>query len=161
MKKLLLFIILANLIAAPSYALKVITNNDSNRIVPSRSSMYDKNYNADDSYQYDSQYDNSSMQQSKKSVEDIGWLINEVRDDVMGGRWLYPNPNKNLNNKQNNSDSQYKNGSNQYNTKDAGYIREAADYYSVDVKKDSNENRSVVKVQTIGNPTKGPLNESL
>ena len=159
MKKILTLLIIANLVAAPSFAIKLISNDDTDRVVPSRSSTYD------DSYETDVYYINKDGNNSKDSFDsmrkqyqdqyrnDVGWLIDKARGEVVGGRWVYPGYNENVDEEITNSNKSSNHPDvtgklpsdvDEINIHRKVYTREAADYYSVDIKNSGKGKKEVV-----------------
>ena len=145
MKKILLLIIVANLIATPSFALKLITNIETDRTVPSRSSQYDSSM-TDEEYELyllEQEREQNKAQnevQRKYKYTDVGWLYDSSRNEVVGGRWLYPGvkndqTNDNLNSSKSKKTKTSKTSKTKFSKKNKGYIREAADYYTIEVVK--------------------------
>ncbi len=126
MKKLCLVLVFMLFIGnLPSFAMKIIVNNDNDRIVYSRSSApSDEVYN-----DYNSRESGNVPVNYKKNNltnEQLQYLTNEIRDELIGTYWNFNDNNaQNVNNSDNSTDF----NSTAYNKRGS---REAADYYMVD-----------------------------
>lgn len=126
MKKLCLIMVFMFFVGnLPSFAMKIIVNNDNDRIVYSRSSFPGDEVDAD----YNNGNDGYVSVNSKKNNltdEQLQYLTNEIRDELIGTYWNFDDNNaQNVNNSNNSSDV----NSVEYNKRGS---REAADYYMVD-----------------------------
>lgn len=164
MKKLFLLLILAGFIATPSFAVKLITNDYSDRIVPSRSSQYDNIYSIDE-YYYSNQKNGNNADNDKTSKftkyqydGQVGWLYDKVRSNVVGGRWLYPGSvveeeviNQNKNKSKVEIEGKLPKDIEEINILKKRYnSREAADYYTVDIKNRGNGKQEAIKTPSSG-----------
>ena len=126
MKKLCLVLVFMLFIGnLPSFAMKIIVNNDNDRIVYSRSSFpgdeADSSYNNNDDGNVPVNYKKNNL-----TNEQLQYLTNEIRDELIGTYWNFNENNaQNVNNSDNSADF----NSTAYNKRGS---REAADYYMVD-----------------------------
>ena len=126
MKKLCLVLVFMLFIGnLPSFAMKIIVNNDNDRIVYSRSSFpgdeADSSYNNNDDGNVPVNYKKNNL-----TNEQLQYLTNEIRDELIGTYWNFDENNaQNVNNTDNSADF----NSTAYNKRGS---REAADYYMFD-----------------------------
>lgn len=114
----------------PSYAMKIIVNDDKDRIVYSRSS-----FPGEETYtEYTNENENTNTttpvtyKRTNLTESQLYYLSNEIRDELIGTYWNY--------NEENNTAEEINNNENNVNTAVYTYnkrgSREAADYYMVD-----------------------------
>lgn len=130
MKRLVLAFVLIMFVASiPAHALKLIHNDEKNRIVPSRSGLVYSDSavkNADVTYkkpQYDSKF---------------RYLSQDIRPELIGTTWYYY---KNVHYVDNGNKNLVTSGNKVLNY-GKHYIREAADYYYTDTLENTNYNYS-------------------
>lgn len=129
-------------ISVPAYAIKMITNNELDRTVPSRCSGSDEEFIQDD---YAQVQDNNVVPVSNKVIrvqkENFERyykpiLGEDFRIELLGIKWNYPayeeKPVQSIEKKQQFEDIIYE------SSDQKRYIREAADYYIIDTLKNPN-----------------------
>lgn len=125
----------------PAYAIKMITNNELDRTVPSRCSGPDEEFIQDDYAQVQNNIvpvSNKVIRVQKENFERYYKPIlgEDFRIELLGIRWNYPTyeeqPVQNIENNQQVEDINYENNDQRR------YIREAADYYIIDTLKNPN-----------------------
>ncbi|MCD7780438.1 MAG: hypothetical protein LUH05_07185 [Candidatus Gastranaerophilales bacterium] len=132
MKKTFLILAIFSFVSVmPSFALKLITNDNGDRTVPSRCSGYDgQEYIYEQDYNSNSavykKYDGYQGDKFEAVYKPI--LSQHIRRELVGTTWYYP-----VNSPQQQSTDINSNITNQESDKlSKSYIREAADYYYVD-----------------------------
>lgn len=128
----------------PAYAIKLITNNELDRTVPSRCSGPSDEFVQDDYGQVQNNnanpVSNKVIKKQKDNFERYYKPIlgEDFRIELLGIRWNYPSdeeqPNQSVEN------NQYYENVNYENNEQKRYIREAADYYIYDTLRDGNDN---------------------
>ncbi len=134
----------------PSFAIKIIVNNETDRTVPSRSS----DRNVEEYIEQDNEVSSPSVNVNRRVVNSMAdkqrerfnlvykpILEQDFRRELIGTTWHYPDETQNYSQpepiQEQVSDEQFNDGGWQaYNKK---YIREAADYYVVDTINRPNE----------------------
>ncbi len=129
-------------ISVPAYAIKMITNNELDRTVPSRCSGPGEEVIQDDYAQVQNNnivpVSNKVIRVQKENFERYYKPIlgEDFRIELLGIRWNYPTyeeqPVQNIENNQQVEDINYENNDQRR------YIREAADYYIIDTLKNPN-----------------------
>lgn len=148
MKKLCLLILFCSVVSAmPAYAMKVIVNDQNDRVVYSRSNKYDNSYKGDSYYStkgfgqvnYTKAEQTAAKNYRPQPVDEyqLYELSRDLKRDLIGTTWYYDNNNYDDNNNPDNSANiGARNYQDNYTTFE-DYLkrnsREAADYYTKDL----------------------------
>lgn len=114
MRKVMIVFIMCIFASMPAHALKLIVNDSADRTVPSRSSTQTYEY-VDETLDYSGS--------STKNFADLKYLSDNIRGELVGTTWFYPEFAKSANTVEQ---------SVQYVESSKNYTREAADYYEAD-----------------------------
>ena len=142
MKKFCLMLAVFTFVSVmPSFAVKMIVNNDTNRKVPSRSSVSNSEVYVEQgedafspSFEQNRYYSNRAVnQQLERFIVFYKPILGQdIRPELIGTTWHYPSEIQHYNQQQQQHEavSEHFNGDSVFYNKH--YIREAADYYVVD-----------------------------
>ena len=144
MKKFcLLFIIFSLISAIPAFAMKKILNDNNDRRVPSRCSGPVEEYTEEETYVYNTNYQNNQMPPYNASYQMERYihyykplLSQDMRTELIGTTWYYPKyVTRYTGNSVNSQPASYKTSTKTKKTPkklSKRYLREAADYYTQD-----------------------------